>query len=48
MPRRPDYIVEMQTKAKANRFHHETNKTGAINMLLAENALMWPEMQEKI
>jgi hypothetical protein len=48
MPRRPDYIVEMQTRAKANRFHPETNKTGSINMLLAENALMWPEMQAKI
>ena len=48
MPRRPDYIVEMQSRAKANRFHPETNKEGSLNMLLAENALMWPEMQAKI
>jgi hypothetical protein len=48
IPDRPDFLNAMMNQAKKNRFDIDTNKSGDLNMLRAENNLMWKEMQDKI
>ena len=48
LPIRPAYQIKMMERSFTDRFDKETNKNGAINMLFAENQLMWKEMEKKI
>lgn len=48
LPMRPPYQMAMFQRSFVDRFDKTSNPDGAINMLFAENQLMWKEMEEKI
>ena len=48
LPMRPPYQMEMFGRSFVDRFDKTSSPDGAINMLFAENQLMWREMEAKI